>query len=190
MQAVDMTVHDRQRCPHAADAAHLATVRLRGDVHATCSALSPCGRFAAVSTPDATELFGILSDRRGDGGAQPAADGGSAMEGADDLRVARIALPDSVPAAAALAFGPPPASVSPNKRRRGGGAARPAFRLYAATASGRVLLLEPDDNGVAAHALCGAEDDGDSSDDEGRGTAACAGASAFWRLSAWIEHRA
>lgn len=109
---------------------HLARLKIDGDYLPTSAAISPCGRFFAVSTPEVTSLFGILDPTDSDKPSKPG------------TRIIRLALPSRVPPSLTLRFGHLPApELAPKKRQRSGLAA-PAFRLFVGTACGQVLLVE------------------------------------------------
>jgi hypothetical protein len=122
--------HDRQRWLHSRPSVHLARLKIDGDYLPTSAAISPCGRFFAVSTPEVTSLFGILDPTDSDKPSKPG------------TRIIRLALPSRVPPSLTLRFGHLPApELAPKKRQRSGLAA-PAFRLFVGTACGQVLLVE------------------------------------------------
>jgi hypothetical protein len=121
--------HDCKELQQSRPAVHLARLRIEGEYNPTSAAISPCGHFFAVSTPEATSLFGIF-------------DPPDASE-SSTARIFRLALPPDVPPALTLRFGPVPApEPGPKKIQSHVTRRTPAFRLFVGTVCGRVLLVE------------------------------------------------
>lgn len=115
----------------------LACIELGSAERATCATISPCGNFAACSSPEHTSLFAITCSTAA-GGAS-----GSAGEAvAEEANVARLRVPGGLPAASALQFAAAPAAAT------AGSAAQPAglhsTTLLVAALDGRLMALEVD----------------------------------------------